>query len=735
MSSSSISTSSSSSSVSEEYCVYPDCDGYGCGIFTDWYLAGITPQMTENGNLYAKFERTAETQYVRIYRDSARLYLIAVGMRRFGAGSIELTPMDGSGVYGSVTWNGVYTDSFGETRLSCVEMSSSSSEYCVSPECYNGLSCNKFSNWNLNNLSESFIPSGVIYVLFNVFGSSQQVELYKDYQLGYCAYPICDGYACDNFTNWYLTGVNKNSLEDETLYVNFEWVEILGIYRQRVRLYTDAALLNLVAAGTTDVAGNMYLISKNGSGIQGSLSWGGTPVNSFSEQTTLSCFENNPSGYFNLISIGISDVAGTMQLFERNGSGVNGTVEWNGILTGASETAILSCKELSSSSSSSSIDSSSSSSSNTSGAFSTSSLSSPSSYSSSSLSSSSSSSLCCENPYCDGQFCENFSGWHFDGMLENNTRDCQLYIGFDSMFSSIQQVRVYSDPNLNTLVAIGQNTTGTIVLNEIGDSGLSGSVEWNGVVVNYPSYVTLSCYPFSSSSSNSSSSSSSSSSYGVSTSSSSTSNSSSSSISEISSSESSGNTSSSSSSNSSSSSFEIWNLGKPLVMAHAAIDGGSINNRLAQTLKLNEDSYYISKVYCYLMGIYGESDNFIVNLGIYLCDDEGEPSSLVQLATIDADTIKSDGWYPFVFDIDIVTPLNQYLSFVMWQDGGDEDNYIMWAYGLNLNGNELVASILALSTGINSGLALPSSTKTDTKCLPSGLRDTVTVLIAPSKSR
>jgi hypothetical protein len=133
---------------------------------------------------------------------------------------------------------------------------------------------------------------------------------------------------------------------------------------------------------------------------------------------------------------------------------------------------------------------------------------------------------------------------------------------------------------------------------------------------------------------------------------------------------------------SSSSSIEIWNMGKPLVLSNSAIDGGTTNNRLAQTIKLTSDSYYIGKVYCYLMGIYGESNEFTVNFGIYLCNEDGEPNSLVQLSTLSGDQINGDDWYPFVFNINVESPLNQFLSFVMWQEGGDENNYIMWAYGM-----------------------------------------------------
>jgi len=452
----------------------------------------------------------------------------------------------------------------------------------------------------------------------------------------YCLHPDCQGGPCAHFTDWVVNGVDSTEVQNNTIFLRFNTFGSV----QQVELYQD------------------------------------------------------PS-YFFLVAIGQRNNAGEITISPRNDSEINGTVQWDGVLTSFSETAILHCYELSTSSSSSSIDSKSS-------------LSSSSS-STDQSSNSSSSSNCCVNPYCDGIACQYFSNWMLSGMNKHNSDSCRLYVGFDAIYpisiydDYIQQIRLYKDSSLSYLVSIGQGTPGTIVLNQVNNSGLSGTVEWNGILVDYPNFIILDCVEFSSSSSSSSSSldslssssvdslSSSSSSVDSSSTSSSSSeeyssssSSSSSSSMEYSSSSSSSSIDSSSSSSidssSSSSSIEMWNRVKPLLLANSAISDGLIKNRLAQTLYIIDDIYPVGSVYCYLIGNYGKETDYTVNLAIYSCDDDGAPSNQLHISSISGLSILSSGWYEFEFDVVINTPANKYLSFVMWQDGGNENNYAMWAY-------------------------------------------------------
>ena len=79
-----------------------------------------------------------------------------------------------------------------------------------------------------------------------------------------------------------------------------------------------------------------------------------------------------------------------------------------------------------------------------------------------------------------------------------NTDDCSLHVVFDNV-NGLQQIRLYKDSGFKTLVAIGQGLVGTIFLEEEGNSGISGSVEWDGTTACYD-FATLDCFPSSSSS-------------------------------------------------------------------------------------------------------------------------------------------------------------------------------------------------------------------------------------------
>ena len=183
----------------------------------------------------------------------------------------------------------------------------------------------------------------------------------------------------------------------------------------------------------------------------------------------------------------------------------------------------------------------------------------------------------------------------------------------------------------------------------------------------------------STSSFSSSSSSSSSQSSLTSLSTSSTSNSSSSSSSSIDSS----STSSESIGNFSSSSSSFahpWNKTKPLIMAMSSVNSITIFNRLAQTVFLREPTYAIGSVSCYLYGPYGDSNAFTLNLGIYDCNDDGTPKTLLGSSTILGSSITKANWYSFTIALNGSTPANGYLSFVLWQTSGNEDSCALWGY-------------------------------------------------------
>lgn len=140
--------------------------------------------------------------------------------------------------------------------------------------------------------------------------------------------------------------------------------------------------------------------------------------------------------------------------------------------------------------------------------------------------------------------------------------------------------------------------------------------------------------------------------------------------------------SSSSSLDITSSSSNPWNFVKPLVFGHSATDNGTIKNRIAQTILIKETSLSIKKVYCYLYGPYHNKDltPFNMYLGVYDCSNDGTPNTLVSEISIPSSDITGDGWYEFLLNTPTFSISNEYVSFVMRQSGGDENNYALWGY-------------------------------------------------------
>ena len=132
-------------------------------------------------------------------------------------------------------------------------------------------------------------------------------------------------------------------------------------------------------------------------------------------------------------------------------------------------------------------------------------------------------------------------------------------------------------------------------------------------------------------------------------------------------------------SSSSSSSLVLWDEIKPAKLGNVAIATATQWNRLAQTIYTEDATYSIGSVFCYLYEAVGTAV-YNIHLAIMSCDDDGKPLANIATASIVSTTITENGWYQFSFSISGTTPANGYLSFVMWQDGGNEHNYTLWGY-------------------------------------------------------
>ena len=138
-----------------------------------------------------------------------------------------------------------------------------------------------------------------------------------------------------------------------------------------------------------------------------------------------------------------------------------------------------------------------------------------------------------------------------------------------------------------------------------------------------------------------------------------------------------------------------WSRSKPLMLGTTALTGGSVNQKIAQTISLDGQVYDLGNVYCYLYGPFGQTDGCVIYLDITSCNDDGSP--LVTLATASCTLSDfSSNWATFTFDTTITVPTNGYLAFVMRMTGMDDNNYVEWAYR---DGDVAKASAWAYSDG------------------------------------
>jgi len=114
-----------------------------------------------------------------------------------------------------------------------------------------------------------------------------------------------------------------------------------------------------------------------------------------------------------------------------------------------------------------------------------------------------------------------------------------------------------------------------------------------------------------------------------------------------------------------------------------AISAHGVRNRLCQTIPISTNTYSVGSVAVKLRKKLGDPlIDFPLKIALYEADSSGNPSVFVTEALKTASAISETGWQFFSLESGTLpTPSSRKLSFVLWQDGGDEDNYVAWFYG------------------------------------------------------
>lgn len=125
-----------------------------------------------------------------------------------------------------------------------------------------------------------------------------------------------------------------------------------------------------------------------------------------------------------------------------------------------------------------------------------------------------------------------------------------------------------------------------------------------------------------------------------------------------------------------------WNKTKFLASEMAAVTSNAVPNRLSQSIGINTQTYMVGSISLYLRERQGGSEtDFNVHVAVYEADNNGNPTAVVASAVKKASEITWTGWHVFGFSMkDAPAPASKSISIVLWQDGGDEDNYVSWLY-------------------------------------------------------
>lgn len=137
----------------------------------------------------------------------------------------------------------------------------------------------------------------------------------------------------------------------------------------------------------------------------------------------------------------------------------------------------------------------------------------------------------------------------------------------------------------------------------------------------------------------------------------------------------------------------VWGGSKKIDTGNTSISTLIVKNRMCQRIIFDQQDLNIGGVSCYFEKRQDDSELvFTIIMDVYYSDINGKPySTPIASSTIDSSDIDEAGWYEFDFNIEnMLTPIDGY-CFVVYQTGGNENNYASW-FGYHDGGTNALIS-------------------------------------------
>jgi len=122
-----------------------------------------------------------------------------------------------------------------------------------------------------------------------------------------------------------------------------------------------------------------------------------------------------------------------------------------------------------------------------------------------------------------------------------------------------------------------------------------------------------------------------------------------------------------------------WNSTKFVETSNTSVTSVTVTNRLSQRVRLTQEEVMVGNVAVNLERHLDDDDaTFTLVLELRYADSDGTPGALVDTATLASSAIDETAWYQFNFGTaEEETPAAGY-CLVMYQTGGDENNFATW---------------------------------------------------------